>query len=112
MEAVVSEYPDIIPTHARGHLGVVGVANKHFDTLVMGRTTYDPALRIGVTSPYAHPRQYVFPAVSPKPSTPQCRSSPTILSPRSGNSSRKTGWGSGCAAAANVPPHCSRRSMN
>jgi dihydrofolate reductase len=59
MEAVVSEYPDIIPTHARGHFGLVGVANRHFDTLVMGRATYDPALRIGVTSPYAHLRQYV-----------------------------------------------------
>jgi dihydrofolate reductase len=58
-DALVSDYPDIIPTHAREHFGLAGVANKHFDTVVMGRATYDPGLRIGVTSPYAHLRQYV-----------------------------------------------------
>ncbi len=31
-----------------------------FDTVVMGRGTYEPGLAIGVTSPYSHLRQYVF----------------------------------------------------
>ncbi|MCP3821768.1 dihydrofolate reductase family protein [Streptomyces sp. A3M-1-3] len=33
--------------------------NVRFDTLVMGRGTYDPALAIGITNPYAHIRTYV-----------------------------------------------------
>jgi dihydrofolate reductase len=55
-----AEYPETLPTHARPHLGMaVDEPNRKFDTLVMGRGTYDPALAIGVTSPYAHLRQYV-----------------------------------------------------
>ncbi|WEO97600.1 dihydrofolate reductase family protein [Streptomyces sp. FXJ1.172] len=59
-DAILSEYPETIPTHAREALGLTGVPNKVFDTILMGRATYEPALRIGVTSPYAHLRQYVF----------------------------------------------------
>ncbi|MGR8008343.1 dihydrofolate reductase family protein [Streptomyces hypolithicus] len=56
---LIGEYPDCLPTHVRRHLGVDSVENKHFDTVVQGRATYDPALEIGVTSPYKHLRQYV-----------------------------------------------------
>ncbi|MFQ6394687.1 dihydrofolate reductase family protein [Nocardia sp. KC 131] len=55
-----TEYPETLPTHARPHLGMaVDAPNRSFDTLVMGRGTYEPALAIGVTSPYAHMKQYV-----------------------------------------------------
>lgn len=54
-----STYPETVPTHARPHLGISDAANQRFDTLVMGRGTYEPGLAIGVTSPYAHLRQYV-----------------------------------------------------
>ncbi|MFQ6327656.1 dihydrofolate reductase family protein [Nocardia sp. CWNU-33] len=55
-----TEYPETLPTHARPHLGLaVDEPNRKFDTLVMGRGTYEPGLAIGVTSPYAHMRQYV-----------------------------------------------------
>ncbi|MFE7798247.1 dihydrofolate reductase family protein [Nocardia sp. NPDC057440] len=55
-----TEYPETLPTHARPHLGLaVDEPNRTFDTLVMGRGTYEPGLAIGVTSPYAHMRQYV-----------------------------------------------------
>ncbi|WP_027499512.1 dihydrofolate reductase family protein [Rhodococcus sp. UNC363MFTsu5.1] len=52
-------YPDTIPTHVRPHVGLEGAANLAFDTAVMGRGTYEPALAVGITSPYAHLRQYV-----------------------------------------------------
>ncbi|MGK8502816.1 dihydrofolate reductase family protein [Nocardia asiatica] len=55
-----AEYPETLPTHVRPHVGIAADApNRKFDTLVMGRGTYDPALAIGVTSPYAHLKQYV-----------------------------------------------------
>ncbi|PXX63251.1 dihydrofolate reductase [Nocardia tenerifensis] len=54
------EYPETLPTHARAHFGVATDApNQKFDTLVMGRGTYEPALTAGLTSPYSHMRQYV-----------------------------------------------------
>lgn len=52
-------YPETIPTHVRAHVGLADTENRVFDTVVMGRGTYEPALAIGVTSPYAHLRQYV-----------------------------------------------------
>lgn len=58
-EWFVTEYPDVLPTHVRAQLGV-DPPNRHFDTVVMGRATYEPALRVQITSPYAHLRQYVF----------------------------------------------------
>lgn len=58
IDFIVGEYPDALPTHVREQLGV-DVPNPNFDVGVQGRTTYQPALDIGVTSPYAHLRQYV-----------------------------------------------------
>lgn len=56
-----AQYPETLPTHARPHIGLaVDAPNQRFDTVVMGRGTYAPALAIGVTSPYAHMRQYVI----------------------------------------------------
>ncbi|MFI7664409.1 dihydrofolate reductase family protein [Nocardia sp. NPDC049526] len=57
---IKAEYPETVPTHVRPHLGLAADApNQKFDTLVMGRGTYAPAQAIGVTSPYAHMRQYI-----------------------------------------------------
>ncbi|MBM7808462.1 dihydrofolate reductase [Geodermatophilus bullaregiensis] len=50
--------PETLPTHVRAHLGI-DAPNARFDTVVMGRRTYQPGLDIGVTSPYAHLRQFV-----------------------------------------------------
>lgn len=58
-EFLIGEYPDCLPTHARQHLGVDDLENKHFDTVLQGRATYDAALELGITSPYKHLRQYV-----------------------------------------------------
>lgn len=58
VEFIVRDYPDTLPTHIRQQLGA-DAPNQHFDVCIMGRATYDPALAVGVTSPYAHLRQYV-----------------------------------------------------
>lgn len=56
---LIGEYPDCLPTHVRRHLGVDDLENRHFDTMLQGRATYDAALEMGITSPYEHLRQYV-----------------------------------------------------
>jgi dihydrofolate reductase len=58
--AILADWPETMPTHARGPLGLEGVANRRFDTVVMGRGTYEPALAVGITSPYRHMEQFVF----------------------------------------------------
>ncbi|MBF6173307.1 dihydrofolate reductase family protein [Nocardia blacklockiae] len=61
MTAWTSErYPEVVPTHLRPHFGMaVDEPNKEWDTVIMGRGTYEPAMSIGVASPYAHLKQYV-----------------------------------------------------
>lgn len=56
---LLDEYPETIPTHLRDQLGVTG-PNRHFDTVLMGRRTYEVGLDLGFTSPYAHLQQFVF----------------------------------------------------
>ncbi|MYS80995.1 dihydrofolate reductase family protein [Embleya scabrispora] len=57
---LVAEYPETLPAHVAPHVGVAPDAEfRHFDTVVMGRATYDPALQVGITSPYSHLRTYV-----------------------------------------------------
>ena len=57
---IVAEYPETLPVQARGPLGLAGTPNRHFDTVLMGRRTYEPALAAGISSPYPHLRQLVF----------------------------------------------------
>ncbi|MEV4220750.1 dihydrofolate reductase family protein [Nonomuraea sp. NPDC049725] len=52
-------YPETLPTHIRKLVGLENAPNQVFDTLVMGRGTYEPALEVPTTSPYSHLRQYV-----------------------------------------------------
>ncbi|CAM3314815.1 dihydrofolate reductase family protein [Kibdelosporangium persicum] len=59
MAWMAEHYPETLPTHVRKHLGFDDAPNKAFDTLVMGLGTYQPALDIDITSPYAHVKQYV-----------------------------------------------------
>ncbi|MER5635440.1 dihydrofolate reductase family protein [Kitasatospora sp. NPDC002227] len=70
LKYIGEEYPETLPTHVRSPLGIVG-ANRRFDTVVMGRATYDPALRAGITSPYAHLRQYVVSSSLPLGADPE-----------------------------------------
>ncbi|MFC4912314.1 dihydrofolate reductase family protein [Actinomadura gamaensis] len=57
---IAATYPETLPTHLRGHFGVEDAPNESFDTVLMGRGTYRPGLDAGITSPYAHLRQYVI----------------------------------------------------
>ncbi len=54
---LAAEYPETMPTHVRSALGLAETPNRRWDTVVMGRGTYAPALTLGITSPYAHLRQ-------------------------------------------------------
>ncbi|GAA0474100.1 dihydrofolate reductase family protein [Streptomyces sp. NPDC046215] len=56
--ALVAAYPDAMPTPARPYVGL-GPDNRDFDTVLMGRGSYEPGLKQGMTSPYAHLEQYV-----------------------------------------------------
>ncbi|MFE5666166.1 dihydrofolate reductase family protein [Streptomyces niveus] len=53
------EYPETLPTPGRQPLGIDHLENKRFDTVIQGRRSYELALDMGVTSPYAHMRQLV-----------------------------------------------------
>ncbi|MEU8247003.1 dihydrofolate reductase family protein [Nonomuraea sp. NPDC048916] len=64
-----TEHPETIPTHVRRQLAL-DVPNKRFDTVIMGRGTYQPALDVGVTSPYAHLRQFVISSGIPEIADP------------------------------------------
>jgi dihydrofolate reductase len=66
MQHIAAEYPETVPTHIRAALGI-DPPNRLFDTVVMGRATYEPALKSGITSPYAHLRQYVASRSMPSP---------------------------------------------
>jgi dihydrofolate reductase len=54
-----AEYPETMATHGRRALGIDDLQNKRFDTIIQGRGSYELALKEGITSPYAHLREYV-----------------------------------------------------
>ncbi|WP_069884409.1 dihydrofolate reductase family protein [Streptomyces luteocolor] len=56
---VNARYPETVPTALRPHVGLADAPNQRFDTVVMGHGTYRQVLDHGITSPYAHLRQYV-----------------------------------------------------
>ncbi|MEU4343985.1 dihydrofolate reductase family protein [Nocardia sp. NPDC023852] len=62
MMAWINErYPESVPTHIRSLIGMPkDTPNKKWDTVVMGRGTYEPGLAAGTDSPYNHMKQYVF----------------------------------------------------
>ncbi|MDG4832605.1 dihydrofolate reductase family protein [Solwaraspora sp. WMMD1047] len=56
----VATWPETLPTAYRVAAGIDEVPNARYDAVLMGRGTYEPALKAGITSPYAHLEQYVF----------------------------------------------------
>lgn len=53
-----ADFPEALPAVVRAASGLTEV--RRFDAVLMGRASYDVALREGVTSPYSHLEQYVF----------------------------------------------------
>ncbi|MFJ6981866.1 MULTISPECIES: dihydrofolate reductase family protein [unclassified Streptomyces] len=67
---LATEYPETVATPGRAGLGIQDAEHRHFDTVVQGLGSYRVGLDAGVTSPYAHLRQYVASrtlAASPDP---------------------------------------------
>ena len=56
---ILGEFPETIPTHLRAHFPVEDNC-RHFDTVLMGRKTYEVGLELGFGNPYDHLRQLVF----------------------------------------------------
>ncbi|MGW6565823.1 dihydrofolate reductase family protein [Streptomyces sp. NPDC054975] len=67
--AILADFPETMPTPLREPMGIAGRAAQRFDTIIMGRATYEPGLKVGWTSPYAHLKQYVVSRtlISPAP---------------------------------------------
>ncbi|UVE96547.1 dihydrofolate reductase family protein [Dietzia sp. B32] len=59
MPWLIEHYPETIPGHFRGSLGVTTTPHRAFDTVIMGRTTHQVAVDEGLASGYPHLRQYV-----------------------------------------------------
>lgn len=57
---IIEEYPETLPVHARAALGLADAPPRRFDTVLMGRKTFEPALHAGMSSAYPHLRQIVF----------------------------------------------------
>lgn len=56
---LLADYPETFPTHLRSALQV-SEEERCFDTVLMGRSTWEVGLESGVTSPYQHLEQWLF----------------------------------------------------
>lgn len=54
-----ARFPETFPAHFGGP-SEPGEANQTFDTVLMGRRSYQVGLQVGITSPYPSLAQYVF----------------------------------------------------
>ena len=51
---LATDWADTLPSHVREALGVGEAPLTKFDSVVMGRRTYEPALEVGIVDPYRH----------------------------------------------------------
>jgi dihydrofolate reductase len=59
-EALRAEYPEVLPAHFREICGIADAPNKHFDTVLQGRGSWEIGVRDGHTNAYQHLRSIVF----------------------------------------------------
>jgi dihydrofolate reductase len=69
MNDLFADFPETFPAPARAALGLSG-PNKVFDTVLMGKGTYDVGASVGLTSPYPQLDQYLFSTSLQKSSDP------------------------------------------
>jgi dihydrofolate reductase len=62
---LMERVPETFPVHLRRTLGIPE-NTRRFDTVLMGRTTYQVGLHAGITSPYEPLRQFVVSRTLPK----------------------------------------------
>lgn len=56
--AIFERYPETCPAHVRGVFGMQEEP-RHFDTVIMGARTHEPAVEAGMTHAYPHLEQLV-----------------------------------------------------
>ncbi|MET0865397.1 MAG: dihydrofolate reductase family protein [Nakamurella sp.] len=66
---LIAEFPDMFPAPARPLLGL-GSDRQRFDTVLMGRATYDVGRPVGLLSPYPHLRQILVSTTVADPPDP------------------------------------------
>ncbi|MFG2625218.1 dihydrofolate reductase family protein [Streptomyces sp. NPDC048473] len=59
LEFLKTQYPETVSTEGRKLLGFHDVENQRFDTVIQGRGSYQLALDVNITSPYAQLRELV-----------------------------------------------------
>ncbi|MGD1897101.1 MAG: dihydrofolate reductase family protein [Phormidesmis sp.] len=59
LKDLFSTFPETVPSHLRTAMNIQA-ENQRFDTVLMGRKTYEIGLKEGVSSPYSHLKQYLF----------------------------------------------------
>ncbi|MFF2406107.1 dihydrofolate reductase family protein [Streptomyces sp. NPDC058092] len=59
LEFLKTQYPETVSTEGRKALGFHDAANQRFDTVIQGRASYQLALDVNITSPYAQLRELV-----------------------------------------------------
>ncbi|MFC8233982.1 dihydrofolate reductase family protein [Streptomyces sp. NBC_00121] len=59
IEFLASQYPETVATEGRRQLGFHDAENQKFDTVIQGRASYQLALDMNITSPYAQLRELV-----------------------------------------------------
>lgn len=69
-EMMGTELADIQPAFVRADRGGVDEPLTRFDTVLMGRRTYEPALQVGITDPYSQLRTVVFSTTQADPQDP------------------------------------------
>jgi dihydrofolate reductase len=102
LQDLMRRFPETFPGHLRGALGVSG-PNQSFDTVLMGRGTYEVGLTLGITSPYPHLRQYLFSRTitsAPDPGVALMRDDPAATVRRLKQESGKDLWLCGGAKLA------------
>jgi dihydrofolate reductase len=104
---LLSAFPETIPAHLRGALGITS-DNQHFDSVLMGRRTYEVGVKEGITNPYPHMNQYLFSRTlqqSPDPAVELVSSDPATFVQALKQRSGKDIWlcGGGDLAAVLFP---------